>query len=239
MRSNRDDKQAAEIKEITEQYNRIIRLLPDSTRDRARKIAQTWDSHSASSEGYTTNIVSGSIKTVFDNLSAVDIDALVALIMFELWQSEEETLGELLAEMHRMNESKQRQRERIKSLEKKKRESEPKPSGSSRRGSSVRRLKPNPRLGTKVDDTPKEHAETQKPSSISRTPSPPPPDTLEMSIDELEELKGKLDSLNEMSEMTSLRLQMSMDRRSKFISTLSQIMKKMSTTQDTLIQNIK
>ena len=55
----------------------------------------------------------------------------------------------------------------------------------------------------------------------------------------VEELKGKLDGLNEMSEMTSLRLQMTMDRRSKFISTLSSMMKKISTTQDTLVQNLK
>ncbi len=51
-------------------------------------------------------------------------------------------------------------------------------------------------------------------------------------------LNGK-DDRSEMSEMTSLRLQMTMDRRSKFISTLSNIMKKISTTQDTLVQNIK
>ncbi|MBA7641063.1 hypothetical protein ES703_48735 [subsurface metagenome] len=55
----------------------------------------------------------------------------------------------------------------------------------------------------------------------------------------LDDLKGKLDGMNEMSEMTSLRLQMTMDRRSKFISTLSQMMKKISTTQDILVQNIK
>jgi hypothetical protein len=53
------------------------------------------------------------------------------------------------------------------------------------------------------------------------------------------ELRNRLDGMNEMSEMTSLRLQMTMDRRSKFISTLSQIMKKISTTQDILVQNIK
>jgi hypothetical protein len=54
-----------------------------------------------------------------------------------------------------------------------------------------------------------------------------------------DELKGKLGSENELSEMTSLRLQMMMDRRSKYISTLSNIMKKIDTTQETLIQNIK
>lgn len=52
-------------------------------------------------------------------------------------------------------------------------------------------------------------------------------------------LKNGLGGMNEMSEMTSLRLQMMMDRRSKFISTLSNIMKKISTTQDTIVQNLK
>jgi Arc/MetJ-type ribon-helix-helix transcriptional regulator len=54
-----------------------------------------------------------------------------------------------------------------------------------------------------------------------------------------EDLKGKLDSMNEMSEITSLRLQMIMDRRSKMISMLSNIMKMSSDTQDTLVQNLK
>lgn len=49
----------------------------------------------------------------------------------------------------------------------------------------------------------------------------------------------EMKSIGEMSEMTSLRLQMAMDRRSKIISTLSQMMKKISTTQDILVQNIK
>jgi hypothetical protein len=48
-----------------------------------------------------------------------------------------------------------------------------------------------------------------------------------------------LDGMDGMSEMTSLRLQMTLDRRSKFISTLSQVMRSISTTQDTLIRNIK
>lgn len=53
------------------------------------------------------------------------------------------------------------------------------------------------------------------------------------------DLKGQLDGMNEMSEMTSLRLQMTMDRRSKFISTLSNIMKKIGTTEETITQNLK
>jgi hypothetical protein len=36
-----------------------------------------------------------------------------------------------------------------------------------------------------------------------------------------------------------LRLQMTMDRRSKIIQTLSNIMKKIGTTQETIVKNIK
>ncbi len=49
----------------------------------------------------------------------------------------------------------------------------------------------------------------------------------------------KSDVGGDMTEIVDERLQMTMDRRSKFISTLSQMMKKTSSTQDTLVQNIK
>ncbi len=52
-------------------------------------------------------------------------------------------------------------------------------------------------------------------------------------------LQADLDSMNEMSEITSLRLQMAMDRRSKLVDTLSNVMKKMSDTQETIVQNMK
>jgi putative addiction module CopG family antidote len=55
----------------------------------------------------------------------------------------------------------------------------------------------------------------------------------------LEELKGRIDSVSELSEMTSLRLQMAMDRRSKLIATLSNIMKANSDTQSGLVGNLK
>jgi CRISPR/Cas system CSM-associated protein Csm2 small subunit len=54
-----------------------------------------------------------------------------------------------------------------------------------------------------------------------------------------DDLRDRLDSMNAMSEMTSLRLQMAMDRRSKFVETLSNIMKKIDDTQETIVQNLK
>jgi hypothetical protein len=54
-----------------------------------------------------------------------------------------------------------------------------------------------------------------------------------------DELKSKLDSLSEMDEMESLRLQMAMDRLSKMMSTLSNILKKSNDTARSLVQNLK
>ena len=47
------------------------------------------------------------------------------------------------------------------------------------------------------------------------------------------------DSMTEMSDAQSLRLQMMMDKRSKVMSTLSNMLKKVSDTQSSLTQNIK
>ena len=54
-----------------------------------------------------------------------------------------------------------------------------------------------------------------------------------------ENLQGEVNSENETSEMASLRLQMDMDRRSKFVEALSNVMKKIDSTQETIVQNLK
>ena len=54
-----------------------------------------------------------------------------------------------------------------------------------------------------------------------------------------ETIKNKLDSLSEMGEMESLRLQMAMDRMSKMMATLSNLLKKMSDTASEITQNLK
>lgn len=47
------------------------------------------------------------------------------------------------------------------------------------------------------------------------------------------------DAVSEMSDEESLRLQMAMDRQSKFLATLSNVEKKMVQTQDSIVQNLK
>ena len=55
----------------------------------------------------------------------------------------------------------------------------------------------------------------------------------------VDKMKNDLDSMSEMGEMESLRLQMAMDRLSKMMSTLSNILKKISDTQQQITQNMK
>jgi hypothetical protein len=54
-----------------------------------------------------------------------------------------------------------------------------------------------------------------------------------------DELKNKLDSMSELGELESIRLQMALDRRSKFLETLSNVMKKLSDTDSSIVQNLK
>jgi hypothetical protein len=56
---------------------------------------------------------------------------------------------------------------------------------------------------------------------------------------EFDAIRKDLDSTSELSEIESLRLQMAMDRMSKMMSTLSNLMKKMSDTSSGIVQNLK
>ncbi len=53
------------------------------------------------------------------------------------------------------------------------------------------------------------------------------------------QVSNSLDSINEMSEMSSMRLQMAMDRRSKFVETLSNVLKSVNDTSSAIISNMK
>ena len=52
-------------------------------------------------------------------------------------------------------------------------------------------------------------------------------------------IAGQVDSFSDMAEQMQLRLQMAMDRRSKFIDALSNLMKKQSDTANALVSNLK
>jgi hypothetical protein len=55
----------------------------------------------------------------------------------------------------------------------------------------------------------------------------------------VDQMKADLDAVSELGETESLRLQMAMDRMSKMMSTLSNMLKKMSCTASQITQNLK
>jgi hypothetical protein len=67
----------------------------------------------------------------------------------------------------------------------------------------------------------------------------PPQRVLGTAVGGVDEMKQDLDSISEMGEMESLRLQMTMDRMSKMMSTLSNLLKKISCTASRITQNLK
>ena len=170
-------------------------------------------------------------------LSGGDIEALAFIVMMEATKSAEEDLKEIMAHVKAINNAKQAQRQLMSKINRDistnlgQQDCEPpldfsKGMGSERAYHRVLVHHPDP----------------ASPGSLKRIPT----NLWQGKIDCLwqlesirDDLQGKLDGMSEMSEMTSLRLQMMMDRRSKFINTLSNIMKKLSDTQDSIIQNLK
>jgi hypothetical protein len=74
--------------------------------------------------------------------------------------------------------------------------------------------------------------------SAAYKPAPGGPTKAEIDA-QVDDMKSKLDSMSEMGETESLRLQMAMDRMSKLMSTLSNLLKKASDTDAGITQNIK
>lgn len=86
------------------------------------------------------------------------------------------------------------------------------------------------------------HPDADAPDGIRRVPTDLFPAKLtrpEHLVSVQETLKHALDSLSEMGEMESLRLQMAMDRASKMMSTLSNVLKQLSDTGQAIAANIK
>lgn len=193
----------------------------------------------------------------FPGLSRMDVSEAAFIVLSMATKDMDDDIRMIMAEIKATNAAKQKMRELIKELngwisqemsghpgsEDIDNEKAGKP------GTTSRAARPAPRGGAAAPPVRGMTLETKTSSVIHleyvKTPviPPLPPRNSGLTLSRLnsllDDIKGKLDGLNEMSEMTSLRLQMTMDRRSKFIQTLSNIMKKVGTTQETLVQNIK
>jgi hypothetical protein len=195
------------------------------------------------------------VITSFPGLAATDVSEAAFIVLSMATKDMDDDIRMIMAEIRATNAAKQKMRELIKELNgwisremskypesedidnEKVGESET-PARAVR--PAVKTAAPAARRATfETKTSPVIHLDYVKAPAVP----PLPPRNSGLTVSALkslrDDLKGNLDGLNEMSEMTALRLQMTMDRRSKFIQTLSNIMKKASTTQEKLAQNIK
>lgn len=155
-----------------------------------------------------------------NNLQDIDIEALISLVMMEASNDAEEDLRKLMIEMNEANKKKKAMRDAVNLMKKKQAE-----------------------LKNKVRQ---EYTSRKQYDSLKKmltplaviNPGPASVSTVEWN-DLLNSTRDKLDSMSEMGEMESLRLQMAMDRMSKMMTTLSNLLKKISKTEDDIINNLK
>ena len=153
-----------------------------------------------------------------------DIEALISLVMMQCAKDQQEDLKSIMAQVKSLKEQKEKLRNMIANANK-------------QRTISAVQMDSIDLLNRKtVALKQRQNPDTLKlvrTSSRVKTVSKSEMDAM------VTKLKSDLDSMSEMGEMQSLRLQMAMDRMSKMMSTLSNLLKKISKTADEIIQNLK
>ena len=159
------------------------------------------------------------------NLNTQDIEAIAFLVLMQASKSAQEDLKAIMAKVKSINEQKAKLRNTMNKI------------NSSGTISNVQldsfNLVINQSKALQKGYNPDTVKLARSSASAKRTVSKKELDAIKV------KMKGDLDSMSEMGEMESLRLQMAMDRMSKMMSTLSNILKKISDTAQSIIQNLK
>ena len=222
------------------------RLQPSGLRS-LEKMGRTLAPAVAAGTGFSSlrDQAEREVAASFEGLSRMDISEAAFIVLSMAAKDMDDDIRMIMAEIKATNAAKQKLRDLIKELNgwvsqemAKHPRSEDIDSGKPDAPGTKARA---PGLSTKTTPPPLRRLTLE--TRVSPVIPPLPPRDPGLTVSGLKSLRddiqGNLDGMNEMSEMTSLRLQVTMDRRSKFIETLSNIMKKIGTTQETLVQNIK
>lgn len=162
-------------------------------------------------------------------VKAGDINALVAIVMMQTLTDSEKDLQNMMSQMQAITNAKQKLRDLLSQTQLEIKSNETLDAKAMCQTALCKSLPST--LGEISNAT----ANVQKPVRIS-TPA-------KLTYGDLRTLpaqfQSNLDSLNDMSQAQQMKIQMLMDQRTKLIETLSNIMKSISDTQSTIIQNIK
>lgn len=161
---------------------------------------------------------------VLGSMNGQDIEALAFLVLMQASKSAQEDLKAIMAKVKAINNQKAQQRELLSKIQQQKTITAIQLDSSKMLQSRTIALKNG------------QNHEAIKFSRSSSRFTPPTKAELDALV---VKCKNDLDSMSEMGEMESLRLQSAMDRKSKMMSTLSNILKKISQTADQIVQNLK
>lgn len=172
-----------------------------------------------------------SIPTRFagQKVSDLDVEALVALVSFEVAKAAHDDIAQQLATMERTRE----EREKLRELHRKLAEE------LARNGSTKGTALCTASVCITLRASLMKLATSQAEAGIRSPIAPVDARTFAELQAAVEHTRSKLDSLSELSEEQQLRMQALMDRLAKFDAAMSAIMKKFSETQSQIIQNLK
>jgi hypothetical protein len=166
-------------------------------------------------------------------LSDMDINAVVSIVMMECAQNDETDLQNMMNQMQAINAQKQAARELLNEMNQAAAQMQ---AQMGKQYAAVRCATPLcESLPARLASLRAATSKTRRPVNLMVPEHPTNGDFARIRA----ELPGALDSLNESSETQSMELQMTMDRRSKLIDTLSNVLKKISDTSDSVVQNLK
>jgi hypothetical protein len=223
-----------------EEYNK---LLSPSARQKVTQLAKSLGSEIfADDKNVDLYAFSASrINNQNKGLSSQEIDALVMLVMFDLWKSEEKDLKELINEIDKINAAKKRQREYLDALKKQNSSAENKIREEYKSTTAIT-------TGQKKVAGPVFLKETTKTPllNIKYTRSPKLPefkDPGQMSASELEQAinatTANLKTLEEIDQLDQLALQDAMQKQAQIMQLMSNISKIQHDTLKGIIQNLR
>lgn len=159
------------------------------------------------------------------SMNGQDIEAIAFLVLMQASKSAQEDLKAIMAKVKSINNQKTQQRELLSKMQQQK-------TITAIQLDSFKMLQSRT-VAFKNGQNPDAIKFTRSSSRVSSTVSKAELDAMVIKA------KNDLDSMSEMGEMESLRLQSAMDRMSKMNSTISNLLKKIHDTQQSIIQNLK
>jgi hypothetical protein len=176
-------------------------------------------------KGSSGGMTGGALGT---NFSGGDIEAMVFVVLMDATQDLDQDLKTLMGRVNAIKSAKDSLRSLQSSVQQESAHSGGKPNTPCRSPFCLS-------LAARLAELSASTANLPRPVRLQ---SPPEPTYANLQVLQ-NSLKSQLDSMSEMSDTQSLLLQMSMDRRSKFMETLSNVMKKTSDTQSSILSNLK